>query len=104
MVGNYLDFQCCFHRAAKKLTRIWISISNFYLILRFNLVIKTAEYRYRLLLSKPLLSRLPQHSGTAIHWKVFLREKISKNNILCCHISQSKQPSVTKFFQKVSAE
>ena len=83
MVGNYLDFQCCFHRAAKKLTRIWISISNFYLILRFNfLVIKTAEYRYRLLLSKPLLSRLPQHSGTAIRWKVFLLEKIAKNNIL----------------------
>ena len=54
MIGNYLDFQCCFHRAAKKLTRIWISISNFYLILRYNLVIKTAEYEYRLLLSKPL--------------------------------------------------
>ena len=82
MVGNYLDFQCCFHRAAKKLTRIWISISNFYLILRYNLVIKTAEYRYRLLLSKPLLSRLPQLSGTAIRWKDFLREKIAKNNIL----------------------
>ena len=48
MVGNYPDFQSCFYRAAKKLTRIWISISNFYLILRFNfLVIKTAEYRYR---------------------------------------------------------
>ena len=78
MVGNYLDFQCCFHRAAKKLTRIWISISNFYLILRYNLVIKTAEYRYRLLLSKPLLSRLPQHSGKRYAGKFFSERKLPR--------------------------